>query len=183
MRLDELSSPDDTDDSAGNSSSSSTEREFRVPYMAIWYEDGEYHSAHRPQDEELHVKYTRPDSESDWSKQSVPSVFERYWMNRDSFEHAAHVVEEVAGENLRSIIQEQPKKSLDIITKCQKMYGSSKSYSMTEKCPVCREEVHVIYDDYETLNSRRLCPDHTVSELIEAGVTDRAGSVSNRIWE
>lgn len=189
MSLDQLDPSDDPDNGSSSSSSSRSSRsskqeEQRVPYMVIWKDDNEnYHAVDRPQDEKLQITYARDSRDDDWEMHSVPSCIERYWMHEDSFRRVAHVVEEVADENLRSIIKDDPEQTLEIIKESNKHYGSSESYSTTEKCPVCRKELHVVYGEFERLNDRRVCPDHTVKEIKDAGLTHQGGVPRNRVWE
>lgn len=170
--------------SSGSSSSSYPKEQQRVPFLVIYEDrDGTVKAARQPQQDDLQLTYLKEDKHSSWELQHTPDYFLRYWMNRDSFAYARHIVEDVTGANLHEIIREDPEKAVNAVIECSKVYDTDRELPETERCPVCREELHVIFDDWQKVNGRRACPDHTLGELKDSDILDRGGVPRNRLWE
>lgn len=182
--LDDSQSQSDSSSGTDTSENHQTKTEKRVPYAIVYTdEQGEYHFAHRPQDDELLLLYEVSGNQSEPELLKVPSNIERYWMNRDSFQYAKHAVKEVLGDDLANLIRDDPEAGLKAVRVSLKRHNTEGTISHTETCPVCDDEIHAIYDDYEQVNGRRVCSDHSLTEIKRSGLMDNLGMPSNRMWE
>lgn len=194
MSLDKLRELGDapTGDSSSSSESSSSgsnsypKEQQRVPHLVIYEdedEDGEAHAARQPQREDLQLTFIKEDKNSSYELEYVPEYFLRYWMSPSSFRRAEHIVDDVTGKDLMSIINEDPRCAVRAVVESAKVYQTDQELPETERCPVCREELHIIYDDWQKVNGRRACSDHTLGEIKDSGIMDKNGLPRNRLWE
>lgn len=192
MSLDKLRELGDvgTDGASGGSGSGSSgsssypKEQQRVPFMVIYEdEEGEAQVARQPQREDLQLTFIKEDSSSTYELHSVPEYFIRYWMSPSSYRRAKHIVQEVTDTDLMDIINEDPRKAVNAVIESAKVYDTDRELPETEKCPVCRDDLHVIFDDYQPINGRRVCPEHTLEEIKSSGIMDQTGVPRNRLWE
>lgn len=190
MSLDKLTELGDAPTGAGTTGSSSSSSssypkvQHRVPYLVIYEDDdGTAVARRQPQDKELQLQFIKEDKHSSWELQLVPEYFIRYWMEPSSFRHAKHIVKEVTGADLMQIVNNNPRKAVNAVVESAKVYDTDQSLPETERCPVCRTELHVIFDEYQNMNGRRVCEDHTLGEIKDSGIMDQNGIPRNRLWE
>lgn len=172
------------DTSTSDSSDGYPKREERVPFIVIWRDEGgcvKY--AHRPQNNHLTLTFIKEDSESRWELTAVPEHFERHWMDPNSFRRVHYIVESVLDRDLRKMLKEDAEMALRAIDESARVYETDRSISETRPCPVCSEDLHPVWDDFEQLNGKRVCTDHSISELKNSGLLDQGGMPRNRIWE
>lgn len=187
MSLDGLSDIDDVSSRSSGSSSSTSggkTEELRVPYMVIFTdEDGETRCKHSPQDEDLMLQFTRDSTDDRWELAHTPEYFERYWMDQSSFRRAKHIVKEVTGSDLRQLLSRDPEKGLNAIVESSKVYNTDRDLPDSRNCAVCGDELHVVYDRYDSLNGQWVCDGHTLGEIRKAGVLNDDHRPTNRRWE
>lgn len=156
--------------SGGSSSSDGRYPRFedRVPYVAIWEgPDGELKAGFSPQ--EHTVLYIKESSSKAWRPHAQSEQFERYWMDQYEWKRVVKMVQDTLDLDLIEIVKNDPEEALRSIKYAARNSHSDSKPSMTEKCPVCRTENHVIFGEFTAINGRRVCKDHTTQELVESG--------------
>lgn len=138
----------------------------RVPYMAI-YEDEDGNLQYSASNEKLAIEY------KDGEINAVPEELERYWLSQDSWRRMRWMVEKHLNMDLMDLLKEDPEKALKASQRAAKQHSPKDQPSLTEKCPVCREDIHVINDDYGRVGKRRVCSHHTVKELADADLLEK----------
>ena len=97
--------------------------------------------------------------QDNWEKVLFKSAYKRIKRN----------VERELSMDLDELLDDDPEKALKAITRAANTYAAEKR-QLTERCPVCREKIHVITGSYEVVDNRRVCKSHTVEDLAEAGL-------------
>lgn len=145
--------------------------EMRVPFAAIAENaDGEKEFYSHPQ--HLAIEYRKKTKSASWEPHIVPANVSRYWMGHMGFKRACYRVEKHLDLDPVELLHEDAEKGERAIIKAAKMRSPSEGKSMHEKCPVCRKELHVIMGDFKRMKGRRVCKDHTVTELLDSGFLD-----------
>jgi len=184
---DSSQSSDSSSSSSGSSDTtqnSGPDTQLRSPYCVVYRdEDGDWRSTFSPQDEDLMLEFTRESSSDSWSLNMTPSYFERYWMSQSSYRTARHTVKKVTGGDLTQMLRKDPEQAVTAVIESAKVADTDRDIPETRTCPVCQTELHRVYDKSQKVNGYRLCPDHTVAQIKEAGVMDSSGTPSNRMWE
>jgi hypothetical protein len=100
-----------------------------------------------------------------------PGEWKKVWWRQSAFRHTAHVVDDVTGEDLRTLLSEDVSRALDIIHEASNKYDRDGSeWSPYRTCQVCGEDLHVRYDQIEEVNKRPVCSDHTIQEVASSGI-------------
>lgn len=145
-----------------------------VPYLVIYQDDeGNWGAVQNPQDGEVPpVEFKKPDENKRWERHWTPNCYERHYMDRGEFARQCHIVEETLGEDLIQLIRDDPRGAKRAIIKAAREYNTDRSYSSTERCPVCRDRIHIFKDEYEMIDGRRVHQNHTAKEIAESGFLD-----------
>jgi hypothetical protein len=158
-------------DDDSDSGSSYPKYDSRVPYFAIWQEeDGTYHSGHRP--ENLIIEYEKSSKSASWELHAIPAEMERHWMDRLEVKRVEQMVEEELCKDLRELLDDDPEQALKAITEAAKSESPKQRPSRTRPCGVCGDDIDFIGGDYEQVNGKRVCSNHTVQDIAEAGLLD-----------
>lgn len=142
----------------------------QTPYLLIKENDeGELEAHWYPHTPEVEMRY---DWYTDAELENLGHLrkhegWTRWFWTEDSYKQIERRVEEKTGHELRPLLNEDPEKALKLIKRAANQYAAEKREPL-ERCPVCREKLHVIYDDYEIVDNRRVCTNHTVEELAAA---------------
>lgn len=167
---------EDIGDGGGSSSSSSSgsgsgypKFNSKVPTFAIWEEDGELVSGWNPQNQFLEYK---KEENSSWELHAIPEEMERHWMEKLDLQRTVKMMEEEFNVDGMELLIERPERGLKIARKAAKRHSPQETTWDEESCPVCGEDLHIRYDDYEVIDRRRVCSSHNVAELKEAGLLD-----------
>lgn len=145
----------------------------RTPYLVLREQDGEWDYLKYPDTPEVEFRF-------DWYTDAEfvdADVWEeddgwvKYWFSEDEFRGLVHTAKQKLGYNLWDLLQEQPSKIPEVVRMAANERVASKK-EKTETCPVCQIELHVVYDEYEVMGHRRVCPDHNVRDLAAAGLLD-----------
>lgn len=163
---------DSNDRNTSSKSGSSTypKSEKRYPFFAFWYEDGELCCGQNPQ--HVYIEYTKSSKHASWSRGITSHKIKKYWMDQFEWSVMINKVEEEFDAWLPDVARDDPERAADLITKASKAGTDDHSVSMTEKCPVCGVQNHVVHGDWERVDNRRVCRNHTVSEMIDAGLIE-----------
>lgn len=142
----------------------------KVPYLAIWQEDGEYKWATSPQNQ--FITYEKSSKHSSWERKLQPEEMERYWMNNQDFNRVVHMVQKELDMDLVELLRDDAEKALRAIKRAAKAHSPQEPLPMREDCPVCGESIHCIRGEYEMVGKRRVHKSHTVEDLAEAGLLE-----------
>lgn len=155
--------PTSSSSSGGSSSSSSgsgsgSSYDSLIPTFAIWTdEDGEYQSGWNPQHLPLEYK--------DGDLNAIPAEIERFWIEQMEFKRIIQMVEEEFDVDALGVLLDRPERGIKLVRKAAKRHSPQDIDWEKERCAVCKEDLHVRYDDYEVVDRRRVCSHHTVTEL------------------
>lgn len=130
--------------------------------------DGELVAEPSPQNQ--FIEERKEDKNSRWERVGVAEELERYWMDWDSVRLLAHNVEKQLGADFWTLVKQDPEKALRAVKEAAQLKGTSREVPQTRDCAVCGEELHDIYGDYQEVNHKRVCSDHSVEELTEADI-------------
>jgi len=191
---DSSSSSSSSSDNSSSSSSSSDEYpkyEKETPYFAVWQdpETGAVKVGNEP--EEIHIVYRQHSSGSDLKLYEVPDKIVEYWMTDWRFKSDSHRYEKETGESLHADLRENALKAVDVLRSLGVPEREGNKSETT--CPVC-DVVLERTDEYEFVQGKRLCPEHTVRELVENNALPKMSNVetsegkvfpdtSNREWD
>lgn len=117
---------------------------------------------HTPETELVKEWYSDP-----WTVETPSENWVRWFMEEKSWKRVKRRVQEELDLDLNDLLDENPERALKAINMAVNQKVMEK-LQPTERCPVCRERIHVLYDSYEVVNNRRCCSKHTVAELKEA---------------
>lgn len=162
--------------SSSSSSSNTSKTETLVPYLAIWREeDGSYHSGYRPDNIVIErEKKQKDDGDDRWTREikAIPAELERFWMDKLEVRRAEKMVEEELGKELKPLIEDDPEAALKAIRRAAKSESPKNRPSRTRPCGVCGEELNHLGGEYEQVNGKWVCSDHTVQDIAEAGLLE-----------
>lgn len=171
MGLNEIHNPySDRNSSDEDDDSPYPKSQKRYPFYAFWYENGELQAGQNPQ--ETYIEYVKTSEHASWKRDITSHKIKKYWMNQLDWRVIVQKVQEEFDVWLPELAQDDPQKACELITQASKGESDDHSISMTEKCPVCREENHIVHGDWERVDNRRVCTNHTVTEMLDAGVID-----------
>lgn len=175
--------PSKESSSGGSSSSSTVSRQTlsgvepsdfpvhvaKTPYLLIKEIDGEYEVLRYPETPEVDVRY---DWYSDSQLEHLGYLREhegwtRWFWTREEYSRVKRRVKEKLGFDLKELLRDDPEGALDAIRLAANERIAQK-VEPTERCAICSTKLHVIYDDWEMVNRRRVCQNHTVKDLAEA---------------
>lgn len=127
-------------------------------------EDGELEVLRYPETPEIELEktwWTEP-----WQTVAPSENWVR-WLWKEEYKRIKHRVEDKLKLDLDQLLEEDAEKALKAIKRAANEYAAAKR-ELTERCPVCREKIHVITGSYEVIDNRRVCKSHTVEDLAEA---------------
>ena len=168
----DVDSLDNESSSSGSSSSSSgsyPKFEERVPAISITCdEDGnwEYHTY----PEGPSITYKKRRSNASWKRHFTPPEMQKFWWDRKDFLKHAYRVEEMFNADIWEVLDNDPERAADLITKTANPGANSESISRSRKCAVCDEKIHTATGDYREIENRIVCKRHNVEELHSAGL-------------
>lgn len=182
--------------SSGGSSSGSSSSQYpkyveETPFFAVWQDPETGAVKVRNEPEEIDIVYRQYQSSSELKKWEVPDEIVEYWMYDWIFKADAHRYEKETGESFADDLRKNALKALDVL---RSLDTPDRAGNKSEiRCPVCDETLKRT-DDYELVQGKRICPDHTVHELVENNALVKMSSVetseervfpdkSNREWD
>lgn len=117
---------------------------------------------HTPEVELVKEWYSDP-----WTVDTPSENWVRWFMEKDFWKRVKHRVDQELGLDLDDLLDEDPERALKAINMAVNEKIRNR-LEPTERCPVCRRKIEVLYDEYEVVDNRRVCPEHTVADLKEA---------------
>lgn len=140
-----------------------------TPYLVIKEADGEIEVVRYPETPEVEIRY---DWYSDCDFENAGYFREnegwkRWFWTRGEYMRIKRRVQERLGYDLKEILEEQPEKALDVIRMAANQKIAQK-VEPKERCPVCSGRLHVLHDEWEIVDNRRVCSSHNVKELAAA---------------
>lgn len=183
MGLADLTPASDAGSNGKSSSSSSTGRwtltgvspsDFpvyvnKMPYLVLRETEDGWDYLQHPETPVIQVRF---DWYGDYNFENVGHFrkhegWRRWWWSEESFQTYSRKVEKELNEDLRLMLKERPHKVVGALEMAANTVLMERRIP-TESCPVCGTDIHVLHDEYETINRRRVCSDHTVRDLANA---------------
>lgn len=169
----DTSSNDSSSDDSNSSSSGGGYPKYdsKVPFLAIWVEeDGTHYSGFRP--ENIVIEYEKSSKSASWELHAIPAEVERYWMDKLEVRRVEQMVEDELGKDFKELLDDDPEKALKAVTEAAKSHSPKQRPSRTRPCPVCNDDLDYIGGDYQQVNGKRVCSNHTVQDIADAGLLD-----------
>jgi len=139
------------------------------PYLIILEQDGEWGFLQYPETPTVELRFDWY-SDSEFENEGYfreTEGWRRWFWSREEYLRIKRRVQAQLDLDLMEILRERPHKALEVIKMAANPDYAAK-LEPTERCPVCSERIHVIYDEYEVVNNRRVHLDHNVRDLAEA---------------
>lgn len=103
-----------------------------------------------------------------------PEEWEHVWWSKEEFAIDERAVEQVYDYNLMKILKDRPERGLELRREARKKFArperDATESQMERPCRVCENRLDIREDEYERVENSLICPDHSTTELIEAGV-------------
>lgn len=195
--VDDSNSSSRSASSGSGGSNSDSEEEYPqyrkwFPYAVIYEDmDGELQFIHMPHNFEFEkIKNTEGSS---WSLKhktqgfyGVPSHVKRYWKDRIDLLKADRRVKKVfdtsvlEDEDGPALIRDDPGRACELISEAANKVRTNGDVDDPDgvkkkthrNCAVCDDSIDIRYGNYEKVDRRLVCPDHSVKQLRENGLID-----------
>jgi hypothetical protein len=170
--------------SSNNSSSSSDDKwpyyKEETPFMAVIDTGDNVIVRNEPQ--ELSITYRQYSAGADMKKWDEPDSLIKYWETDWLFKRDRHIYEQQYPESeFTAELREDPVQALEDLREAKSVTDSSGVQNTKASCRVCSTEFDRKHE-YERVQGIRVCPSHTVKELVENNVVGSNRS-KNRRWE
>lgn len=100
-----------------------------------------------------------------------PGEWLRVFWSEHEFRRIEHIVEDQTHLDLREVISDNPENAHKLITRAVKDYSNPEHTgpSNMRECPVCGADIDVTSDEYEEVENKAICTDHSIEEVVSAG--------------
>lgn len=139
----------------------------KTPYLIIAETDEGYEDIWYPETPELNVEYSWYGEFDYLPNDNWCKVF---W-TEDQFNAFSSRVEKHLELDLKELIKEDTQEGVRALRATANDYLDL-NIDETVDCAVCSEALHPRYDDTEMVNNRRVCVNHTVTELKQSGLIE-----------